>query len=587
MLQRWLFKLTRKPLRRRQLQTGSVRRLACLHMEALEDRTVSSSLPIVPGPVLSTAPVPDSTYIDSSTTAATTYGPSTAADSTNLNAGLDRLIDAVRGQSGSALYPSSSYQTGSGWGSASSGWGSGWGSATYQTGSGIYQSSPGLSPFSLSLDSGSTNSLTLDVSSSSPTSSLTGDMAAAAVTSVGSAVRMSMTTNSITGAFDDAADTNAPTSKASVAHDYTATVPSFRSASLVDSSSYTVGVAATTTSTSLFSGSGSISVGTAQVVSAPLALGATEPVLASQFVKPPSVTPSAATSAASTAAQPTDSTLTSTVVTTTSVASPVASPAIRLDRSVDGIVNLVVSPRSGGTTVTVTPIQDVSAFVRSNRNDTPPPDQPTPVARNVPRPDGDGSAAAPVTPANRLPADLPDGSLLQRFAVNNEQAAFATLVARHERFVLGICQRVLGDSHAAEDAFQATFLVLARKAGALDSRNPLTGWLYKVAYHLSLRVRATTARQREREKEVAVEQAKPSAEADANLERQELRRVIHEELQRLPEKYRAPLTLCYLDGRTHEEAAREIGVPRGSMAKRISEGLDLLRNRMTARGLTI
>jgi RNA polymerase sigma-70 factor (ECF subfamily) len=180
---------------------------------------------------------------------------------------------------------------------------------------------------------------------------------------------------------------------------------------------------------------------------------------------------------------------------------------------------------------------------------------------------------------------LPDGSLLQRFVADREQAAFTALVQRHERIVLGICQRVLGDSHAAQDAFQATFLVLARKASSLHWQGPLAGWLSKVAYHLALRLRAVAARQRRCEKDAAHGRPSQSASAcSAEIDNQELRQVLSEELQRLPEKYRVPLVLCYFDGQTHDEAARAIGLPRGSMAKRLREGLERLRERLLDRG---
>jgi len=188
----------------------------------------------------------------------------------------------------------------------------------------------------------------------------------------------------------------------------------------------------------------------------------------------------------------------------------------------------------------------------------------------------------------RLPADLPDGSLLHRFVAHREQAAFTALVNRYERYVQGICQRVLGDSHAAQDAVQATFLVLARKAGSLDRQGALAGWLYKVAYHVALRLRAVAARQRHCEKDAST--TRPSSHASdcsADVEMQELRQVLSEELQRLPEKYREPLVLCYFDGRTHAQAAQAIGVPRGSMAKRIGEGLERLRERLLDRGFLL
>jgi RNA polymerase sigma factor (sigma-70 family) len=195
-------------------------------------------------------------------------------------------------------------------------------------------------------------------------------------------------------------------------------------------------------------------------------------------------------------------------------------------------------------------------------------------------------------PDHRLPADPSDGLLLQRFVADRDQAAFAALVQRHGSLVLGVCRQVLGDWGAAQDAFQNTFLVLARKAGLLDRHSPLGGWLYKVAYRLALRSRATTARQRLTEQEAGAAGCGGAARAAADqpgedVEQQELRQVLREELQRLPEEYRAPLMLCYLDGRTHADAAREIGLPRGSMAKRIGEGLEYLRERLLVRGFML
>ena len=142
--------------------------------------------------------------------------------------------------------------------------------------------------------------------------------------------------------------------------------------------------------------------------------------------------------------------------------------------------------------------------------------------------------------------------------------------------MLNVCQRILGDFHAAQDASQATFMVLARKAGMLDRSTPLGGWLYKVAYHLALRSRAVNARQRVGEREAANELDAPSTDATTpDLDRRGLHQVIHEELAGLPEKYRAPLTLCYLDGRSHAEAAREIGLPRRVDGQAGRRGLEL------------
>jgi RNA polymerase sigma-70 factor (ECF subfamily) len=186
----------------------------------------------------------------------------------------------------------------------------------------------------------------------------------------------------------------------------------------------------------------------------------------------------------------------------------------------------------------------------------------------------------------RLPARVPDYALLRRYVANGDQAAFRTLVRRHERVVFGTCQRVLGDSHLAQEAFQATFMVLARKAAVLDVGQPLTAWLCKVAFRAALRLRTAVANRRRREREAA----RPSpvvAPLYADLERKEIFQALAEELQHLPEKYRAPLVLCYLDGRTHADAAQMIGLPRGSMAKRIRQGLLRLRARLVTRGFML
>lgn len=187
---------------------------------------------------------------------------------------------------------------------------------------------------------------------------------------------------------------------------------------------------------------------------------------------------------------------------------------------------------------------------------------------------------------SRAAADVSDGLLLQRFVAGREQAAFTALVRRHERFVLGVCERVLGDPHAARDAVQLTFMALARKAGVLDRHGPLAGWLWTVASRQALRLRGKTARRRRKEKQAAKDRQSEGAREPDAAEEQEVREALRQELQRLPEKYRAPLVLCYFEGRTHEEAARSLGMPRGSIAKRIGEALERLRERLRDRGFT-
>jgi RNA polymerase sigma factor (sigma-70 family) len=175
---------------------------------------------------------------------------------------------------------------------------------------------------------------------------------------------------------------------------------------------------------------------------------------------------------------------------------------------------------------------------------------------------------------------LSDGQLLEMFVRRREESAFAALVRRHGPMVLSVCRRVLRHSQDAEDAFQATFLVLVEKAPRLRQPELLANWLYGVAYRTALHARQRAARRGAREREVA---AMSSPLSETEIESRELRRVLDEELHRLPEKYRAPLVLCYLEGKTNEEAARVLGWPAGSMSHRLARGRELLRERLEAR----
>src|SRR5438105_6629271 len=153
--------------------------------------------------------------------------------------------------------------------------------------------------------------------------------------------------------------------------------------------------------------------------------------------------------------------------------------------------------------------------------------------------------------------NAPAGELLERFVVQRDESAFANLVHRYGSLVLGVCQRVLGDTHQAEDAFQATFLVLVRRAGSLDGRGRLGNWLYAVAYRTATKARMTAARRRARER-----QAMDSTSEAYTVDEQawdEVRPILDEELSQLPRKYRAPLILCYLEGKTQQQAAQELG----------------------------
>jgi RNA polymerase sigma factor (sigma-70 family) len=180
--------------------------------------------------------------------------------------------------------------------------------------------------------------------------------------------------------------------------------------------------------------------------------------------------------------------------------------------------------------------------------------------------------------------ELTDGQLLDRFALRQDETAFEALMERHGGMVYNLCRGILHDPHSADDAFQATFLVLARKATSIHKRQSVASWLYGVAYRISLRAKANAARRRLHERQTVT---MPTTEPVTDAGRQELRSVLNEELQRLPEKYRAPLVLCYLEGKTNEIAARELGWPSGSMSKRLNRGRELLKERLAGRGVAL
>jgi RNA polymerase sigma factor (sigma-70 family) len=188
-----------------------------------------------------------------------------------------------------------------------------------------------------------------------------------------------------------------------------------------------------------------------------------------------------------------------------------------------------------------------------------------------------------------LPAAAPDaatdGDLLNRFARHGDQSAFAALARRHGPLVLGVCRRILRDSHAADDAFQSTFLVLARRASSIARPEAVASWLYGVALRVSLKARAALAA---RAAPGHLHESAAAAEEPATmLAGRELRLALDEELARLPERDRALLVLVYLEGRTHEEAARAVGCPLGSLAWRLARAREGLRTRLDRRGVAL
>jgi RNA polymerase sigma factor (sigma-70 family) len=179
-----------------------------------------------------------------------------------------------------------------------------------------------------------------------------------------------------------------------------------------------------------------------------------------------------------------------------------------------------------------------------------------------------------------------DRQLLEHFRRRRDEAAFEALVGRHGPMVLGVCRRVLGNEADAEDAFQATFLVLARKAGSVARPELLAGWLFGVACRVARKARAQLARRRRLEAEGGLAPMLPQDPLqEAAME--ELRSLLDEELRRLPMKYQAPLVLCYLEGLTNEEAAQQLGWPTGSMSYRLARGREMLRERLRRRNRSV
>jgi RNA polymerase sigma factor (sigma-70 family) len=179
---------------------------------------------------------------------------------------------------------------------------------------------------------------------------------------------------------------------------------------------------------------------------------------------------------------------------------------------------------------------------------------------------------------------LTDGQLLDRFVSGRDAAAIEALVRRHGPMVWGTVRRVLRDHHDAEDAFQATFLVLARKAASVTPREMVANWLYGVARQTALKARATAARRRGRERQVERMPEPAVAEQDRW---DDLLPLLDQELGRLPDNCRAVLVLCELEGKTRREAARQLGLPEGTVASRLARGRAMLAKRLARRGVVL
>ena len=177
-----------------------------------------------------------------------------------------------------------------------------------------------------------------------------------------------------------------------------------------------------------------------------------------------------------------------------------------------------------------------------------------------------------------------DAELLEKFNRTRDGSAFGEIVRRHHRMVMGVCRRVVEDPHATEDAFQSVFLILARKADSIRKTESLAGWLYNVAVHTSLQAKRATLLRRLREAHAG---ARIPTVAPDGQEMREFVFVLDEELRSLPERYRLPVILCYLEEETNELAANKLGLPVGSISKLLARGKDMLRDRLVERGVTI
>ena len=195
--------------------------------------------------------------------------------------------------------------------------------------------------------------------------------------------------------------------------------------------------------------------------------------------------------------------------------------------------------------------------------------------------------------AGQTLAEATDSELLARFAGQRDQAAFALLLRRHGPMVLQVCRRLLRQTEDAEDVFQAAFLLLARKATSIRNPDAVGSWLYGVAYRLAIKARARRCRQQNHEIRAGLQRGPLEHSRDASTTPlakaawQQVQATLDESLWQLPEKYGAAFILCYLEGMSHEEAARRIGCPLATFRSRLIRGREKLRRELTRRGLTL
>src|SRR6266852_2046381 len=181
-------------------------------------------------------------------------------------------------------------------------------------------------------------------------------------------------------------------------------------------------------------------------------------------------------------------------------------------------------------------------------------------------------------------ARLTDGQLLHRFLSERDEDAFAALMERHGHLVLKVCRQVLHHEQDAEDAFQATFLVLARHAGCIRKTEAVGSWLYRVAYRIATKAGTHMGKQRAHERQVGT---RTPTEPEAELGWRELQAALSQELNRLPEKYRAPFVLCCLEGKSGSEAAQQLGWKEGTVSARLAQARKRLQQRLSRRGITL